>query len=277
MNHGKNENDYLHMQKNQYEAPVPSEEVVGNYAWHEEYPYETFLLFKNGDIRKPIFDGFNDKVALDFACGPGRMVKRMRRIFKQVDGCDISERLLRDAERYCNSSMGGGDISNFYLTSGNDLGATPQNFYDFIYCTISMQHIASHTIRKKILSNMLAALKVGGKITLQLGYNPYAPFTNELPETVAVGNLMQIRFFTREQGADYFSNDFDATGTNGLHDVLIGKNDLEHVKKDLSEQFSNVAIWFSNVSNYYKNLNGKTHSQYWATDWIYLHGEKLSS
>ena len=123
---------------------------------------------------------------------------------------------------------------------------------------------------------MFAALKVGGKITLQLAYNPRAPFTNELPESVLI-NGMQIRFFFPQKGADYLSDDFDATATNGVHDVLIGKKDLVSVKADLSEQFSNVAIWFSNISNYRDDLNGKTHVPYWATDWIYLHGEKSSS
>ncbi|MBQ3452092.1 MAG: class I SAM-dependent methyltransferase [Selenomonadaceae bacterium] len=269
----KGEVDYLNMQKNFYEAPIPPEAIVGNYAWHEEYPYETFLLFKNGDVRKPIFDTFNDKVALDFACDPGRMFKRMRRLFNRVDGCDISSRLLREAERYCNSS--GGYSSKFYLTDGNNLGDAPKNFYDFIYCTISMQHISSHTIRKKILASMFEALKFGGKITLQMAYNPRAPFTNELPESVLV-NGMQIRFFFPQRGADYFFDNFDATATNGGHDVLIGKKDLAGIKADLSEHFSNVAIWFSNVSNYLSDLNGKTHPQFWATDWIYLHGEKSS-
>lgn len=262
------------MQKSFYEADIPAKAIVGNYTWHEEYPYETFLLFKNGDIRKPIFDTFNDKVALDFACGPGRMVKRMRYLFKRVDGCDISSRLLKEAEHYCNTS-GGGYASEFYLTNGNDLGDAPKNFYDFIYCTISMHHIASHKIRKKILANMFEALKVGGKITLQMAYNPRAPFTNELPESVLV-NGMQIRFFFPQKGAAYLSNDFDATSTNSGHDVLIGKKDLVSVKADLTEQFSNVAIWFSNISNYLNDLNGQSHQQFWATDWIYLHGEKSS-
>jgi SAM-dependent methyltransferase len=271
---GKTEQNYLNMQKSFYEADIPAKAIVGNYIWHEEYPYETFLLFKNGDIRKPIFDTFNDKVALDFACGPGRMVKRMRYLFKRVDGCDISSRLLKEAEHYCNIS-GGGYASEFYLTNGNDLGNAPKNFYDFIYCTISMQHIASHTIRKKILANMFAALKVGGKITLQMAYNPRAPFTNELPESVLV-NGMQIRFFFPQKGAAYLSDDFDATSTNGVYDVLIGKKDLVSVRADLTKQFSNVAIWFSNISNYFNDLNGQNHPQFWATDWIYLHGEKSS-
>ena len=126
------------------------------------------------------------------------------------------------------------------------------------------------------MSSMFAALKVGGKITFQPAYNPRAPFTNELPESVLI-NGMQMRFFFPQKGADYLSDDFDATLIDSDHDVLIGKKDLANVKAGLSEQFSNVALWFSNISNYRDDLNGKTHQPYWATVWIYLHGEKSSS
>src|SRR5688572_216541 len=89
---------YIRMQKSIYENPkFTSEQIVGNYAWHEEFPYESLLLYINGDIRKPIFDNFSDKVALDFACGPGRMVPRMKKFFSKVDGADISKNLIEEA------------------------------------------------------------------------------------------------------------------------------------------------------------------------------------
>ncbi|MEJ7676224.1 MAG: hypothetical protein WKF59_26850 [Chitinophagaceae bacterium] len=70
-----NYNPYINMQKSIYENPkYSSADIVGFYDWHEEFPYETLLLYINGDIRKPVFNQFNDKVALDFGCGPGRMV-----------------------------------------------------------------------------------------------------------------------------------------------------------------------------------------------------------
>ena len=265
----KTEKDYINMQKGCYESNVPANNIVGNFEWHEEYPYETFLLFRNGDIRKPIFDDlFQDKIALDFACGPGRMIKRMRLLFKQVDGCDISARLIEEAKR----RVGAG--SNFYVTNGNDLGNTPLNHYDFVYCTISMQHIASYTIRSNILANIAKALKGGGRAVLQMAYNPHAPFAYEIPQSIIIGNQVELTARLRGNFASYFSDNFDATGTNGLHDVCIGVRDIEDIKKDLSKYFSNVAVWFSNVSNYYPNLNGKVHGQYWASDWIYLYGEK---
>lgn len=263
---GKTEQDYIRMQKREYENPeVSPENIVGQYEWHEEYPYETFLLYRNGDIRKPIFENTKDKTALDFACGPGRMVKRMMKVFKKVDGCDISSRLINEAKSRVPEA-------DFFVTNGNDLGEVPLNHYDYIYCTISMQHIASYKIRKSILENMNKALKNGGKMVLQMAYNPAFPYVREMEKYVICNR--QILIYEKDNMADYFGNDFDADKTNGLHDVGIGEYDLPKVKEDFSEIFSNVSVWFSNVRNYYNDLNGRKHSDYWATDWVYIYAEK---
>ena len=132
---------YTEMQKNYYENPLMSaEDIVGNYNFHENFPYETFLLYKYGDIRRPIFDNFNDKYALDICCGEGRMVRRMNKIFKRCDGCDISEKMLDSARVKTRNSLS-------YLTNGRDCGPACDNFYDFIFSTISMQHICVYDIR----------------------------------------------------------------------------------------------------------------------------------
>lgn len=261
----KTKQDYICMQKETYEDERWSpEEIVGNYAWHEEYPYETFLLYRNGDIRKPIFETTSDKVALDFACGPGRMVKRMQKYFKQVDGCDISARLIEEARKRVPGAR-------FYVTSGNDLGEIPGG-YDFIYCTISMQHIASHQIRMEIIGHMYEALKLGGRITLQLAYNPNYPYVTERKRMKI--NESEVRIYQKQPMADWGNDAFDAETTNGDYDVGIGEHDIEQVKSDLSHIFENVAVWFGNVSNYYKDLDGTKCADYWASDWIFIYGEK---
>ena len=170
---------------------------------------------------------------------------------------------------------GGG--ANFYLTNGNDLGDAPRSHYDFVYCTISMQHIASYTIRRKILLNIFEALKDGGKICLQMAYNPDVPYVQRIPQSLVVGNAIDIRAYVRGNFASYFADDFDATETNGVHDVAIGPRDLPNIKKDFETIFQNVAFWFSNISNYWDNLEGKRHAHIWATDWIYIYGEKNST
>ena len=259
-------NDYINMQRNQYNDEKTSpEDIVGQYNWHENYPYETFLLYRNGDIRKPLFEKTVDKKALDFACGPGRMVKRMSLLFGQVDGCDISERMIEVAKKRVPDC-------NFYLTHGDDLGDVPKNYYDFCYCTISMQHIASYSIRRKILECIKNALNSEGKFTLQLAYNKDFPYVNIKGKMIINDN--EVTVAGRKDMASYFSNDYSAKSTNGVHDVGIGEEDLAALKVDFEKLFKNVAVWFSNVSEYYKDLEGYKHGNYWATDWIYIYGEK---
>jgi SAM-dependent methyltransferase len=254
--------DYTGMQKKYYErTDFDSKYIVGNYKWHENFPYETFLLYEYGDVRFPVFENFKDKKALDFACGSGRMVKRMSNIFLKVDGCDISRKLLEDA-KLLNPS------SDFYLTSGQDLGDVPENYYDFIYCTISMQHIACHTIRMNILRCMKKALKNSGCIVLQMAYNKDFPFVKENSFII---NHKKVIVKRRANQADYRQDAVFASKTNGAFDVGIGEKDLPDVKSDFTDIFGNTAIWFANIDNYFKDLKGESHGSYWAKDWIFIY------
>lgn len=110
---------------------------------------------------------------------------------------------------------------------------------------------------------------------LQMAYNPAFPYVRKR-EKYLIANR-QVLIYEKENMADYFGDDYDADKTNGLHDVGIGESDLSKVKKDFSEIFSNVSVWFSNVRDYYNDLNGRKHSEYWATDWIYIYAEKNES
>ena len=262
----KTEKNYIEMQRREYEnAKIAIEDVVGQYSWHEQYPYETYLLHFYGDIRKPLFANSSELKALDFGCGPGRMIPRMKKHFKEVDGCDISQRLLNDAKK-------NNPDSNFYLTNGNDLGDTPLNYYDFIYCTISLQHIACYSIRKKIIENMYKSLKSEGYIVLQMAYNSDFPYVNVKKEMYLNNNKIIVK--GRQPMAQYFEDHFEAPKTNGGFDVGIGKHDLENINKDFKNMFRKVKIWFSNVSNYYDDLEGNKHSKYWAEDWVYICAQK---
>ena len=63
-------NQYLRMQKNFYdELPHTEEEIVGNYDFHENFPYETHLLHSYGDIRKPVLANRSEAVGFDIGCG----------------------------------------------------------------------------------------------------------------------------------------------------------------------------------------------------------------
>jgi SAM-dependent methyltransferase len=232
------------MQKRYYEDPTldPKVQVVGNYGWHEAFPYEQYLLNYGGS--KPLLDSTKGKIALDFGCGPGRMVKRMSKFFKRVDGADISQRLLDLAKLECPES-------DFYVTDGSDLGNAPSNTYDFIYSTISMQHIASFSVRQAIFKSMFCALKPGGCITIQMGYNP--------------------NYYSHEH-ARWSEDKFDAKGTNSVCDVIINEADLGTVPECFELLgYEDFAWWLCSVHDKYDNLNGQIHPKdYWPSHWIFL-------
>ncbi len=235
---------YANMQRNYYDprAARDPEDVVGSYEYHENVPYETFLLFKHGDIRKPIFDDFSNRSAFDICCGEGRMVRRMKSFFPQVDGGDLSIEMLKAAQERTPDS-------NFYLTSGFDCGKALSNNYDFVYCTISLQHICVYSTRDKIIQDVCRILKPGGKATFQFLFSKFYPFFQ-------VGGIIPV------QGADYFAQVWrldsqhakwmdekaDALSTNSGCDVVIGTDELSLVKSYFEQYFTHVEFWFHDIS-----------------------------
>lgn len=300
---------YLQMQLQQYQdASVPSEHVVGHYAWHEAFPYETFLLHEHGDVRFPVVPLGSRHRALDFGCGPGRMVRRMSALFDQVDGVDIAPRLLDDARKIVPEG------SELWATDGDNLGGAPKNVYDFIFCTVSMHHIAVWEIRMRILAAMKDALRVGGCITLQLGYTPTYPwlavpnhaYWRDAPHAtsprrnwlerqlghVGLQTLVEagriygvVRGDPKEDGlqlmrrdhqhASWRENRYDAQGTNSVCDVAIGAKSLPLVEEDFKKVFGNFKCWFYDVSLVFGGLRGQRHPEdHWHTHWIFLHARK---
>ena len=89
---------YARMQKTFYDdQPHEVEEVVGNYAFHENFPYETHLLHRFGDIRKPVLTDPASARGFDIGCGEGRMIRRMSRFLAHCDGADISAKMVEAA------------------------------------------------------------------------------------------------------------------------------------------------------------------------------------
>ena len=226
--------------------------VVGNYGWHEKYPYEKYLLYRPSNENESVVDIDNTLIGIDFGCGPGRMVKRMSKFFKRVDGIDVSSYALEWARQQFPSN-------NFYESSGADCGNVPENTYDFVYNTISIQHIPCRTIRQRIYEGLHRCMKDGASITLQLAYNP----------TYVAGI-----WSNDTEHASYESDFFDADKTNGHADCVINEKDLPLLKSDFEKLFTDVEIRLANVSNLYPNLEGEYHAPYWASDWLFIYGKK---
>ncbi len=219
----------------------PNSWVVGHYDFHENLPYETNLLFQYGDLRRPIFDDFSNRKAFDIACGEGRMVRRMQKMFGKVDGADISQVMVDLAE---DRTAG----SEFWVTDGLSAGGAPSNFYDFAYCTISMQHICVFHTRDMILKDICRILKPDGKITLQYAYSRDFPALPITPVQEAAPGIAIQTFKIDTHNARWFDNKTGAQSTNGGCDVVIGPSDLHAVHTYFSQYFEQVDFWFYDVS-----------------------------
>jgi SAM-dependent methyltransferase len=265
----RTEADYSRMQKTFYESTdVTAEDVVGNYAWHEQFPYETQLLYRYGDVRYPIIADPATARALDVGCGPGRMISRMRKFFRQVDGVDISSRLLALARK-------DNPDSEFFESTGADLGDAPSETYEFVYSTIALQHIAVRSIRCRIFEHMKRVLKPGGCFTLQFAY------LDTLPYIIPRGGRA-LRYFGLSRArklfghAEWAEDKVAATATNSECDVTIGPKSLGLARADFNALFPSVEHWFYDVRICWSSLRGQAHSSYWPSHWIFFHGVKAN-
>ena len=105
---------YRKMQKKEYANYTKTFEdaknlCVGNFDVHEAYPYEEYLLEH--------FEG-SQTIALDFACGMGRMMNRMMSHFDFVDGSDISSENLSYAKKYLSDLGVADERYSTFLSSG---------------------------------------------------------------------------------------------------------------------------------------------------------------
>lgn len=215
--------------------------VVGYYDVHQAYPYEKWLLNYGGDESNPLFENTNDLIALDYGCGMGRMVERMSKLFKRVDGVDIGNNLIE----YCKEKY---PNSNFWVTSGNNCAEAFKEHYDFVFSTICMQHICSHEIRMDIWKSIKECLKIGGKFTFQMYM-----FESQLQMDKFILNYKNKNNFT-PKFARWNDNHFFASTTNSGHDVYILREELPMIVDDTNKIFKNTKVYsdpFERISKLY--------------------------
>lgn len=92
------------------------------------------------EIREWIDPGFRPRLAIDFGCGAARLTIPLARACEHVTGVDISQVMLREAER--NATAAGMENVSFVSTAdffGAQSPAQPRP--DFIHSYIVLQHI----------------------------------------------------------------------------------------------------------------------------------------
>ncbi len=111
------------------------------------------------EIRKFTAEIEENSQVLDLGCGNGRLLEALKEKKIKYLGLDNSTELIRLAKiNYPENSFLVGDIL--------DLGSLQNNYYDYIFCLATLQHIPGKNLRLKALREMESKLKTGGKLIL---------------------------------------------------------------------------------------------------------------
>jgi len=228
---------YLEMQRAQYNWDASrwslenKEPVVGSYELHNKFEDYDVYLFK----------GINttNMVALEYGCGPGRNLIKFHNRFSKIDGVDISP-VNREKAMLNLIDAGIINFPDYYITTGDNI-PTEDNKYNLVFSVICLQHICVHSIRFNIMKDIYRVLKPGGKFCAQMGFGGK---TNS------------------DAVAGYYDEVYNATGTNGGHDVSI--TDEQNLIDDLHK------IGFKNYSSDLRPVGpGDNHR-----NWIWFRAEK---
>ena len=107
--------------------------------------------------------GLRKRRALDFGCGVGRLAQAMARHFEHVDGVDISASMIHQANDYNQH----GSRCQYVVNQKGDLRIFGDQHFDFIYSSITLQHMPPRYSRRYI-AEFMRVLAPGGAVLFQL-------------------------------------------------------------------------------------------------------------
>jgi cyclopropane fatty-acyl-phospholipid synthase-like methyltransferase len=117
------------------------------------------------NIRKHIDPLYSPRKALDFGCGVGRLVIPLARIADHVTGVDVSQSMIDEAKRNCESRS----IQNVEFIKSENNVLSLDGKYDFINSVLVFQHIPVRR-GEYIFENLLAHLADGGVCAVHFTY-----------------------------------------------------------------------------------------------------------
>jgi 2-polyprenyl-3-methyl-5-hydroxy-6-metoxy-1,4-benzoquinol methylase len=103
------------------------------------------------------------KLALDFGCGVGRLTEALAAHFDRVCGVDISPEMIQHARAYQRS----GSRSQYLVNETGDLRQFAESQFDFVYSSITLQHMPPHFAKRYILE-FLRVVDPDGLLLFQL-------------------------------------------------------------------------------------------------------------
>jgi ubiquinone/menaquinone biosynthesis C-methylase UbiE len=109
--------------------------------------------------------------ALDFGCGVGRLSQALGERFESVVGVDISSTMVERAEAYNRH----GERCRYVVNTRDDLTLFEQASFDFIYSSITLQHVPPE-YQLRYIAEFFRLLRPGGLAVFQIRSGPlYAP------------------------------------------------------------------------------------------------------
>jgi ubiquinone/menaquinone biosynthesis C-methylase UbiE len=105
----------------------------------------------------------NNGRALDFGCGVGRLSAAMRLYFSEVCGVDVSENMIRLARQHSPACA-------FFPNQTDKLSMFQDDFFDFVYSNIVLQHQATKQVVKAYIAEFVRVVKPSGMIVFQMPY-----------------------------------------------------------------------------------------------------------
>lgn len=109
---------------------------------------------------------FPRKKALDFGCGVGRLTQALTFYFDEVYGVDIAPSMIHLAQQYNRHTT-----CKYVLNTKDDLSQFPDSTFNFVYSTITLQHIEPR-YTKKYIKEFIRVLSSGGLLLFQLPSEP---------------------------------------------------------------------------------------------------------
>ena len=98
---------------------------------------------------------------LDFGCGAGRLSRALLPYFGEVYGVDISEEMIRLAQEAT-------PAAKFVLNTVENLRIFDDNFFDFVYSNIVLQHQRTKEIARSYIREFVRIVRPGGTAVFQV-------------------------------------------------------------------------------------------------------------
>jgi SAM-dependent methyltransferase len=131
--------------------------------WDPEEFFSTGQAEIDALMRSCGFKAGDNGRALDFGCGVGRLSRGLRSYFGDVYGIDISEEMVRLAKKLTPSC-------NFVVNQAEDLKLFDDDFFDFIYSNIVLQHQPTKEMARSYIREFVRLVKPTGMIVFQIPY-----------------------------------------------------------------------------------------------------------